>query len=133
MKKKVAAVAALGVGAAVGAGLGILFAPKSGKETRTELKNKMDDLRKKVKEIDMEDVKDYVEEKINNIEESLKALDKETVKKMAKEKAKEIEKSCKDLMKYVKDKGEPMLLDAVDAVREKTIEVTKKVIDKLEA
>lgn len=39
MKKKT--VAALGVGAAVGAGLGILFAPKSGKETREELKTKI--------------------------------------------------------------------------------------------
>ena len=38
MKKKT--VAALLGGAAVGAGLGVLFAPKSGKETRNELKMK---------------------------------------------------------------------------------------------
>lgn len=48
MKKKT--VAALGVGAAVGAGLGILFAPKSGKETREELKTKITELRNKVKD-----------------------------------------------------------------------------------
>ena len=35
MKKKT--IATLGLGAAVGVGLGVLFAPKSGKETRAEL------------------------------------------------------------------------------------------------
>ena len=36
-------------GAAVGIGLGVLFAPKSGKETRKELKEKFDEMVKKVK------------------------------------------------------------------------------------
>ena len=38
MGKKGKTVAAILGGAAIGAGLGILFAPKSGKETRAELK-----------------------------------------------------------------------------------------------
>jgi gas vesicle protein len=131
MKKKT--VAALGVGAAVGAGLGILFAPKSGKETREELKTKITELRNKVKELDMEDVKKYVEEKINLIENEIKELDKEKVLKIAKTQAKKIEKECKDLAKFVKDKSEPVLTNAVEAVREKALEVTKQVLAKLEA
>ena len=123
MKKKT--VAALGVGAAVGAGLGILFAPKSGKETREDLKNKINELRNKVKEIDAEDVKKYVEDKIDLIEKELKDLDKEKVLKIAKDQAKKIEKQCKDLAKFVKDKSEPVLSDAVEAVRQKALEVTK--------
>ncbi|MCI8467781.1 MAG: YtxH domain-containing protein [Bacilli bacterium] len=131
MKKKT--VAALGVGAAVGAGLGILFAPKSGKETREELKTKITELRNKVKELDIEDVKKYVEEKINLIENEIKELDKEKVLKIAKTQAKKIEKECKDLAKFVKDKSEPVLTNAVEAVREKALEVTKQVLAKLEA
>ena len=50
MGKKGKTVAAILGGAAIGAGLGILFAPKSGKETRAELKAKMDDLISKAKE-----------------------------------------------------------------------------------
>lgn len=130
MKKKT--VAALGVGAAVGAGLGVLFAPKSGKETREDLKNKITELRNKVKEIDIEDVKKYVEDKINVIEKELKDLDKEKVLKIAKDQAKKIEKECKDLAKFVKDKSEPVLTDAVEAVRQKALEVTKQALAKLE-
>ena len=40
------------LGAAIGAGIGLLFAPRSGKETRKLLKDKMDDLVKKAKELD---------------------------------------------------------------------------------
>lgn len=130
MKKKT--VAALLGGAAVGAGLGVLFAPKSGAETRRELKEKMDDLIKKAKDVDMDDVKEYVVQKSEEIEAALKDLDKEKVMKIAKQKAKDIQKSAKDLVEYVKDKGEPILEEAADAVREKAIAVTKSVLDKLE-
>ena len=43
-------------GMAVGVGLGLLFAPKSGAETRKELKKKIDELINNVKNIDVKDV-----------------------------------------------------------------------------
>ena len=130
MKKKT--VGALLGGAAIGAGIGILFAPKSGVETRKELKEKMEELLNKVKEVDMDDVKEYVVKKSDEIENALKDLDKEKVLKIAKKKAKEIQDSAKDLVNYVKDKGEPMLEEAANAVREKAIDVTKGILKKLE-
>ena len=45
-------------GAALGAGLGLLFAPKSGKETRRIIKEKASDLLAKAKEIDVIEVRD---------------------------------------------------------------------------
>ncbi len=130
MKKKT--IAALLGGTAIGAGLGILFAPKSGKETREELKQKMDELIQKAKEMDLDDVREYVVSKTEEIETALKDLDKEKVLKIAKAKAKKIQDSAKDLVNYVKDKGEPVLQETADALREKAIDVTKGVLAKLE-
>ena len=130
MKKKT--VATLVAGTAIGAGLGVLFAPKSGKETRQDLKNKITELKEKLENVKVKDVKKYVSEKIEKLETDLKALDKETVLKAAKNKAKKIEADCKKLARYVKDKSEPILEEAVDALRVKAIEVMKQVIEKLE-
>ena len=130
MKKKTAA-ALLG-GAAIGAGLGILFAPKSGKETRAELKVKLDELISKAKEVDMDDVREYVVRRSEEIEKALKELDKEKVLKIAQKKAQEIQKAAKDLVLYAKEKGQPVLEDAANAVREKAIDVTKGILKKLE-
>ena len=75
------------LGAIVGATVGLLFSPKSGKENRKAIKEKASDLLEKVKELDAEDVKEAIEEKVTNIVEELKDLDKEKVLDVAKKKA----------------------------------------------
>ena len=64
------------VGAAIGAGLGVLFAPRSGKDTRKMLKDKMDELIDKAKQISKEDVKNAIETKISELKEAIANLDK---------------------------------------------------------
>ena len=120
------------LGAAIGAGLGILFAPKSGKETRKELKEKMTELVNKAKEIDIDEVKENITNKIDEIKAELADLDKEKVLKIAKEKANDIKDKCADLVEYDKQKGNPVLEKAADEVREKTIDVVKNVLERLE-
>ena len=121
------------LGAAIGAGIGLLFAPRSGKETRKILKDKMDDLVKKAKELDKEEVKTAIEAKINEIKEGIKNLDKETAIELAKKQGKKIRDKAEELALYVKEKGTPVMEKTADAVRSKAIDVTKEVLNKLES
>ena len=120
------------VGLGIGAGLGILLAPKSGKETRRELKEKLDELVKKVKDIDVNEVKDEFMNKIEDIRNEIEDLDKEKVLKIAKEKGKQLKQKAEELVDLAKEKGTPVLEDAADSVRKQAIKVTKNVLNKLE-
>ena len=122
----------LAFGAAIGAGLGLLFAPKKGEETRKELKAKMDDLLKKVNEIDADDVKNEFDAKVENIRKELADLDKEKVVDLAKEKGKDLKKQAEELVKLAKEKGTPVLKESAEDVLETVIKASKEALKKLD-
>ena len=119
-------------GLGLGAGLGILFAPKSGKETREVLKNKLDEFVDALKDVDLKEVKDEFLNKVEEIKKEIEDLDKEKVMKIAQDKSEALKKKATELVELAKEKGTPMLEGIADDLRNKAINVTKDVLNKLE-
>ena len=96
-------------GTTIGVGLGMLFAPKSGKETRKILTNSIEKLISEAKELDKDNIKEIITKKAQEIELEIKELDKEKTLKIVKEKAKNIQTKADDLYKLAIEKGTPIL------------------------
>ena len=120
-------------GLAIGAGLGILFAPDKGENTRKMLGKKIEELLKKAKEIDIDEVKDELLYKAETLKAELASLDKEKVKEKAIKKANELKAKAEELYKYAIEKGTPVVEKAADDVRRQALKVVKDVEKKLDS
>ena len=52
--------------------------------------------------------------------------------KIAKKKARQIQDAAEELVEYAVDKGTPVLESAAEAVRQKAVDVTRDVLNRLE-
>lgn len=119
-------------GAAVGAGIALMFAPKEGKETRKDLKKFMDDMLAKIDEIDTDEVKKEFVLKYEQLKVELENLDREKALEIAKKTSKELQKKASELVDYATKKGTPILKDAAEKLREQALVVAKEAVNKLE-
>ena len=119
-------------GVALGAGLGLLFAPDKGENTRKVLAKRIEELLNKVKEIDAEEVKDELLYKAETLQAELASLDKEKAKEIALKKATDIKEKAEELYKYAIEKGTPVVENAADEVRKQALKVVKEIQKKLE-
>ena len=119
-------------GVGIGAALGLLLAPKSGKETREDLKVKGNELLNKAKDIDLEEVKDKLIAEFEDLKRELADMDMEKAKKLAKRKGREIQKKANELIEVAKEKGTPVIEKAAKDVKRKLSEVLADLSEKLE-
>ena len=120
------------LGAAAGIGLGILLAPKSGKETRKDLAKSLNDLYEKAKDIDVEEVKNAIIVKTKELENTIKDLDKETAKQLIIDKSNEAKIKAQELVDLAVEKGTPVVEKTAKQVKTKTAELLKTTASKLE-
>ena len=120
------------LGAGIGLGLGLLFAPKSGKETREDLAKMISDLYEKAKQIDVEEVKNAIIVKTKELENTLKDLDKETEKQLIIDKSREVKIKAQELVDLAIEKGTPIVEKTAKKVKSKTAELLKNTAEKLE-
>ena len=111
------------LGALIGAGLGVLFAPKSGSETRECLKEKTNKLANDIKNMDKEEIKKKLDKKVKELKKDLENLDKETAKEMVKEKGEALLKKADELIEVAKEKSAPVIEKAASDVKAKTVEI----------
>ena len=111
------------LGAGIGAGLALLFAPKKGSDLRRDIKRKFDEFMKDVDKIEIEDIKESFTKKVDEIKKE---------EKIAKKKAKELQRKAEDLVDLAKEKGTPVLEGIADDLKHKVICVCTEVINKLE-
>ena len=120
-------------GLAIGAGLGLLFAPDKGVNTRKVLKKKIDELIEKLQSVDLDEVKDEMMFRIETLQAELATLDKEKAIDLALEQAQILKSKAEDLYKYAIEKGTPLVEKAADEVRKQALKVVKELKTKLEA
>ena len=103
-----------------------------GKNTRKVLKKKVDELLDKLREVDLDEVKDELLFKAETLQAELAALDKEKAKDLALEQAQKIKEKAEELYKYAIEKSTPVVEKAADEVRKQALKVVKEIQEKLE-
>ena len=89
------------------------------------------DLVVKIKEVDLDEVKDELLYKAETLKAELASLDKEKVKEIALEQANKIKTKAEELYKLAIEKGTPVVEKATDDVRKQALKVVKEIEKKL--
>ncbi len=112
-------------GALFGVGLGILFAPEKGSKTREELKKNSKTLLDMIKDIDLEETKENIIQKFEDVKKELSSLNKEEAKRVLEEKKELVELKCNEIIEEKEN------FSKVEKVAEKVKEKTSRVVDSI--
>ncbi len=120
----------LGVG--IGVGLGMLFSPNTGEENRRIVKEKAKDVADKIKNIDLNEVKDNLVNQYEKLKEELKDMDTEKAKALVKRKATELSEKANELLAAAKEKADPVIESETKKLKKNLSNLLNTWADKLE-
>ena len=122
---------ALVAGIGIGAAAGLLLAPKSGEETRKDIQKKAKQIGKKVKDIDLNQVKEDLVKEFDKFKNEMKDMDKEKAMKLAIEQGTKLLAKCEDLITMAKEKSAPMIEKTGKDIKKKLSEMLADASEKL--
>ena len=129
MKKRKLGALVAGIG--IGAAAGLLLAPKSGEETRKDIQKKAKQIGKKVKDIDLNQVKEDLVKEFDKFKNEMKDMDKDKAMKLAKEQGTKLLAKCEDLITMAKEKSAPMIEKTGKDIKKKLSEMLADASEKL--
>lgn len=122
---------ALVAGIGIGAAAGLLLAPKSGEETRKDIRKKAKQIGKKVKDIDLNQVKEDLVKEFDKFKNEMKDMDKDKAMKLAKEQGTKLLAKCENLITMAKEKSAPMIEKTGKDIKKKLSEMLADASEKL--
>ena len=109
----------------------MLLAPKSGEETRKDIQKKAKQIGKKVKDIDLNQVKEDLVKEFDKFKNEMKDMDKDKAMKLAKEQGTKLLAKCEDLINMAKEKSAPMIEKTGKDIKKKLSEMLADASEKL--
>lgn len=120
------------LGAALGVGAGLLFAPYRGVTMRKKVLSKLNDVTDYVKNMNSETLRSDCLGILNNIKGYLEELDSAKLKSDAILVGNKLKKEVNKLTGKVKEVSEPVVAKAIEDLRYNTVVLLKKTVEKLE-
>lgn len=118
-------------GLGIGFSLGMLVSPASGKENREALKKGAKKVADKVKNIDLDELKETLVNEYDKLVEQLKDMDMEKAKKIAAKKGRELTDKANELIELAKEKSAPVVEKAAKQVKKNLANLLASTAEKL--
>ena len=120
----------LGVG--IGVGIGLLVSPNTGEENRKIVKEKATKAVDKIKNVDLNKLKDDLTNKYEKLKAELKDMDADKAREIVKDKVDELTIRVNELIIAAKDKADPVIESEGKKLKKNLSALLNKWADKLE-
>ena len=120
------------LGLGIGIGVGMLVSPNTGEENRRIVKEKATELTNKIRDIDLNEVKDNLVNSYEKLKDELKDMDAEKAKKIAKEKIADLTQKANELLDAAKEKADPFIEKETKALKNNLKKLLNNMAEKLE-